>query len=153
MTITIYTDGACKGNGQLSQTPGGWGAVIDNGRGNHLLLAGHTPDTTNQRMELTAAIEALKALKRSLTVHLYTDSQYLKNGLTEWLPNWKAKGWVNAQRKPVANADLWKELDSLMQIHNVIVHWVKSHSGDPGNELADQLANFGASGKTLKQYR
>lgn len=153
MTISIYTSGACKGNGQQSHPLGGWGAVLDNNKGLRLHLAGHIPNTTNQQTELTAAITALKTLNIPHTVNLYTHSEYLKKGLTEWLENWKSNGWVNSQGKPVANAELWRELDDLMKIHQVKLHWVKKNTGGPSQKQAKQLANKGASGKTIKQYQ
>lgn len=153
MTITIYTDGACKGNGQQSPTPGGWGAILINPSNRQLHIAGHSPNTTNQRMELTAAIKALEALKMPLTVDLYTDSKYLQQGLTEWLASWRAKDWKTSQGKPVANADLWMRLDQLSSEHEIRVHWVNAHDGNQLNELADSLANIGATGQTVKRYR
>ena len=150
MTITIHTDGACKGNGQKTPSPGGWGAVLDNGKGHRLNLAGHDPDTTNQRMELMAAVEALRRLKRPVSVTLYTDSQYLQKGLSEWLQGWKARSWRTAQGKPAAHADLWQELDRLNQMHDLRIKWVKGHSGHRGNEMADRLANRGAAGETIE---
>ena len=136
--VVIYTDGACKGN----PGPGGWGAVLRSGeRSKH--LKGGEPHTTNNRMELTAAIRGLQALKARSRVDLYTDSQYVRKGITEWLASWKARNWMTAARKPVKNEDLWRELDAAVQQHEVRWHWVRGHSGDPGNELADQLANEG----------
>lgn len=152
MTITIYTDGACKGNGQQSPTPGGWGAILINASNRQLHIAGHSPDTTNQRMELTAAIKALEALNRPLSVNLYTDSKYLQQGLTEWLPNWKANNWKTSQNKPIANADLWERLDDLNSTHDITIHWIRGHSGNQLNESADSLANHGAAGKTIHRY-
>ena len=135
-SIVIYTDGACRGN----PGPGGWGVVLQ--RGDHQKeLFGGEPDTTNNRMELMAAIESLKALKRGCKVRLYTDSQYVKNGVEKWMANWKQKNWMTAARKPVKNRDLWEILDSEVNKHNIQWYWVKGHSGDPGNEQADQLAN------------
>mgnify|MGYP000737115381 CR=1 FL=1 len=136
--ITIYTDGACRGN----PGPGGWGALLLAGE-RELELWGGEPATTNNRMELWAAIEALRALKRPCEVDLYTDSTYVRKGITEWMHSWKSKGWKTAARKPVKNSDLWKMLDSESARHQVEWHWVKGHSGDPGNERADQLANRG----------
>jgi ribonuclease HI len=136
--IEIFTDGACKGN----PGPGGWGAYLRSGSYEKELFGGENP-TTNNRMELTAAIEALKALKRPSHVDLTTDSQYVRKGITEWLEGWKRKGWINSAKKPVKNADLWKLLDELAQKHTIEWHWVKGHSGHPENELADQLANRG----------
>ena len=139
--VVIYTDGACKGN----PGPGGWGALLIAGE-HRKELHGGEPATTNNRMELTAAIEALAALKRECRVHLYTDSQYVRLGITEWLPQWKRRGWKTADRKPVKNADLWELLDAQIQRHDVHWHWVKGHSGHPGNERADELANEGIRG-------
>ncbi len=136
--ITIYTDGACRGN----PGPGGWGALLLAGE-RELELWGGEPATTNNRMELWAAIEALRALKRPCEVDLYTDSTYVRKGITEWMHSWKSKGWKTAARKPVKNSDLWKMLDLESARHQVEWHWVKGHSGDPGNERADQLANRG----------
>jgi ribonuclease HI len=136
--VIIYTDGACKGN----PGPGGWGALLIAGEHRKELFGGE-PATTNNRMELTGAIEALAALKRACRVHLYTDSQYVRLGITEWLPQWKRRGWKTADRKPVKNADLWELLDAQIQRHEVHWHWVKGHSGHPLNERADELANEG----------
>ena len=136
MTVEIYTDGACKGN----PGPGGWGALLRyNGR--EKTLQGAEVQTTNNRMELTAAIEALSTLKRRCDVDLYTDSQYLRQGMTSWLAQWKKKGWKNSKKEPVKNADLWQKLDELAAMHHIQWHWVKGHSGHPENELADTLAN------------
>ena len=137
-TVTIYTDGACRGN----PGPGGWGAVLEAGEHRKTLCGGES-ETTNNRMELTAAIEALAALKRRSRVALYTDSVYLRDGITRWLPGWKSRGWRTAARKPVKNQDLWQRLDALAARHDVDWHWVKGHAGDPGNEAADALANQG----------
>jgi ribonuclease HI len=136
--VIAYTDGACKGN----PGPGGWGALLISGEHRKELYGGE-PLTTNNRMELTAAIEALAALKRRCRVQLYTDSQYVRNGITEWLPQWKRRGWKTADKKPVKNADLWMLLEAQIQRHDVDWHWVKGHAGHPGNERADQLANEG----------
>ena len=136
--VEIFTDGACRGN----PGPGGWGALL-RFNGVERELYGGEPDTTNNRMELQAAIEGLKALKESCAVELTTDSVYVKDGITSWLANWKSKGWKTAARKPVKNVDLWKLLDEQNQRHVVQWHWVKGHSGHPENELADQLANRG----------
>ena len=136
--VEIFTDGACRGN----PGPGGWGALL-RFDGVERELYGGEPNTTNNRMELRAAIEALKALKRPCTVDLTTDSEYVKNGITTWLENWKQKGWKTAARKPVKNADMWQALDAESQRHTVRWHWVKGHSGHPENERADQLANRG----------
>ena len=136
--VEIFTDGACRGN----PGPGGWGALL-RFNGVERELYGGDPDTTNNRMELQAAIEGLKALKESCAVEVTTDSVYVKNGITSWLANWKSKGWKTAARKPVKNVDLWKLLDEQNQRHVVQWHWVKGHSGHPENERADQLANRG----------
>ena len=136
--VEIFTDGACRGN----PGPGGWGALLRYGKVERELYGGE-PDTTNNRMELQAAIEALKALSRRCQVTLTTDSVYVKNGITTWLEGWKKKGWKTAGRKPVKNVDLWQELDEQNQRHEVQWHWVKGHSGHRENELADQLANRG----------
>jgi len=137
-TVEIYTDGACRGN----PGPGGWGALLRYG-GVERELCGGEPDTTNNRMELQAAIEGLKALKRPCQVDLTTDSEYVRNGITRWLEGWKKKGWKTSARKPVKNADLWLALDEENQRHEVSWHWVKGHSGHEENERADQLANRG----------
>jgi len=134
----MYTDGACRGN----PGPGGWGVWLQYGDHEKELWGGAT-DTTNNRMELTAVIAGLTALKRRCEVSLYTDSEYVRKGMTEWLPNWKRKGWKTAARKPVKNADLWQQLDALAADQKIDWHWVKGHSGDPGNERADELANRG----------
>ena len=137
-TVEIYTDGACRGN----PGPGGWGALLRYG-GVERELCGGEPDTTNNRMELQAAIEGLKALTRPCQVDLTTDSEYVRNGITRWLEGWKKKGWKTSARKPVKNADLWLALDEENQRHEVSWHWVKGHSGHRENERADQLANRG----------
>ena len=134
--IEIFTDGACKGN----PGPGGWGAILRY-NGTEKTLHGSEAHTTNNRMELTAAIKALEALKRACTVDLYTDSQYLRQGMTEWLSGWKRKGWRNSKNEPVKNADLWQALDQLATQHQIRWHWVKGHAGHPENEQADALAN------------
>jgi ribonuclease HI len=139
-TITIYTDGACKGN----PGPGGWGAWLRVG-GHEKELWGGEPLTTNNRMELTAVIEALAALKRHSPVVIHTDSEYVRQGITNWIHNWKKRGWKTADHKPVKNLDLWQRLDALAADHAVQWRWVKGHAGDPGNERADELANRGAS--------
>ncbi|WP_067865500.1 ribonuclease HI [Neptuniibacter marinus] len=136
--VEIYTDGACKGN----PGPGGWGAVMRYADAEKQLFGGE-PDTTNNRMELMAAIMALETLNRPCEVVLTTDSQYVRQGITEWLAGWKRKSWKNSQNKPVKNADLWKRLDLATQSHKIDWRWVKGHSGHPENELADQLANKG----------
>jgi ribonuclease HI len=134
--VIIYTDGACRGN----PGPGGWGALMKY-NGKEKELYGGEDNTTNNRMELMAAIKALEALKRSCTVSLYTDSQYLRKGITEWLEQWKKRNWRTAAKKPVKNVDLWQHLDKEVTSHTIEWHWVKGHSGHPGNERADQLAN------------
>lgn len=136
--VEVFTDGACKGN----PGPGGWGALLRYGEVERELFGGE-PDTTNNRMELQAAIEALKALSESCDVRLTTDSVYVKNGITQWLEGWKKKGWKTAARKPVKNVDLWQALDEQNQRHQVQWFWVKGHSGHRENEIADQLANRG----------
>jgi ribonuclease HI len=138
--VTIYTDGACKGN----PGPGGWGAWLSSG-GHDKELFGGEAQTTNNRMELTAVIEALASLKRSCEVTLYTDSEYVRKGITEWIVGWKQRGWKTADKKPVKNVDLWQRLDALRALHQVHWRWVKGHAGDPGNERADQLANRGVA--------
>jgi ribonuclease HI len=136
--VEIYTDGACRGN----PGPGGWGVLLRAGDRERELWGGEAA-TTNNRMELTAAIEGLTALRRPCRVALYTDSQYLRKGILEWLPAWKARGWKTADRKPVKNEDLWRRLDELAARHEVEWHWVRGHSGHPENERADALANRG----------
>lgn len=136
--ITLYTDGACRGN----PGPGGWGALLLHG-GKRRELFGAEAATTNNRMELSAAIEGLRALRESCAVDLATDSTYVMKGMTEWLPAWKKRDWKTASRKPVANVDLWRLLDEQTQRHEVSWRWVKGHSGDPGNDAADALANRG----------
>jgi len=136
--VVMYTDGACKGN----PGPGGWGAVLNYGKARRLLHGGEA-DTTNNRMELMAAISGLKELKRSCEIELYTDSQYVRKGITEWMQGWKKNGWKTAAKKPVKNEDLWRQLDEEVARHRVNWHWVKGHAGNPGNELADELANKG----------
>ena len=134
--MEIYTDGACRGN----PGPGGWGAVLFSGP-HEKELRGAEPHTTNNRMELMATIQALAALKRSSNVKLYTDSQYVRKGITEWLKDWKRREWRTADRKPVKNVDLWQALEAQIERHAIEWHWVKGHSGVPGNERADRLAN------------
>ncbi|WP_181449406.1 ribonuclease HI [Azospirillum thermophilum] len=140
MTVDIFTDGACSGN----PGPGGWGAILRYGTVEKELYGGE-PQTTNNRMELMAAIQALEALKRPVTVRLYTDSEYVKNGITQWIHGWKAKGWKTADRKPVKNVDLWQRLDAARQQHQIEFHWVRGHAGHPENERADELARRGVA--------
>ena len=134
--VDIYTDGACRGN----PGPGGWAALLLKG-GAERELSGAVTLTTNNRMELQAVIEALQALKRAVRARIYTDSQYVRLGITEWLAGWKARGWKTSDRKPVKNQDLWMQLDALVAGHELEWHWVKGHSGVPGNERVDALAN------------
>ena len=136
--VEIYADGACKGN----PGPGGWGVVLRT-RGHEKELCGGEAQTTNNRMELTAVIEALAALKHRSKVRVYTDSQYVQKGISEWIHNWKRRGWRTADRKPVKNEDLWRKLDEIARGHHVEWHWVKGHAGHPENERADALANRG----------
>ncbi|PCI56959.1 MAG: ribonuclease HI [Alphaproteobacteria bacterium] len=136
--IIIYTDGACSGN----PGPGGWGVLMRAG-GHKKELFGGELDTTNNRMEMMAVIEALTALKKRSDVKIYTDSKYVLQGITEWMEGWKAKNWKTASKKPVKNKDLWQRIDTLVQAHNVEMIWVKGHAGDPGNERADELARQG----------
>ena len=140
MSIKVYTDGACRGN----PGPGGWGVYIQlNDEGKDLY--GGNPETTNNQMEMQAALEALKYLKdKNDVIELYTDSNYLRQGITEWIHKWKLNNWRTAAKKPVANRDLWIEISDLNEKMNVQWNWVKGHAGDPGNERADQLANLGA---------
>lgn len=137
-TVTIYADGACKGN----PGPGGWGAVLAYA-GKEKELWGGEDNTTNNRMELTAVIQALEALKRSCQVKVYTDSSYVQKGITEWIHAWKQRGWKTSDKKPVKNADLWQRLDILSAAHEIAWIWVKGHAGNAGNERADMLANRG----------
>lgn len=137
-SVKIYTDGACKGN----PGPGGWGAVLQYGDKEKQLFGG-AMDTTNNRMELMAAIEGLAALTESCNIILTTDSQYVRKGITEWMAGWKRNGWKTSAKKPVKNADLWQQLDTESKRHDIEWKWVKGHSGHPGNELADELANKG----------
>ena len=135
MSVEIFTDGACRGN----PGPGGWGALL-RWKGKEKKISGSEAHTTNNRMELQAAIEGLTTLKQTCTVDLYTDSQYVRQGMTTWLQQWKKKGWRNSKKEPVKNADLWQALDTLATQHEVRWHWVKGHSGHPENEIADALA-------------
>jgi len=136
--VEAFTDGACRGN----PGPGGWGVVLKAG-GQVKELSGGEPATTNNRMELKAAIEALTALKKPCRVALYTDSVYVRSGITEWLPRWRARGWRTADKKPVKNQDLWEALSAVAANHEVSWHWIKGHAGHPENERADELANLG----------
>jgi len=136
--VEIYADGACKGN----PGPGGWGVLLRAG-GREKEIYGGEAQTTNNRMELTAVIEGLRTLKQRSTVRVYTDSQYVQKGISEWIHNWKRRGWLTADRKPVKNVDLWKVLDEMAHGHHVEWHWVKGHAGHPENERADALANKG----------
>lgn len=136
--VEIFSDGACRGN----PGPGGWGAVL-RWNGHEKSLFGGEPETTNNRMELMGAIRALESLNRRCRVVITTDSQYVRKGMMEWMPSWKARGWKTAARKPVKNADLWKRLDAAVARHDVQWHWVRGHSGHEGNEAADRLANRG----------
>lgn len=136
--VTLYTDGACKGN----PGPGGWGAWLTFA-GHEKRLCGGEADTTNNRMELMGAIQGLKALKEPCEVELFTDSSYVQKGITQWLAGWKRKGWITASKQPVKNKDLWQTLDAECQRHKVAWKWVKGHAGIEGNEIADELANQG----------
>ncbi len=136
--VELFTDGACKGNPGL----GGWGALL-RFNGTEKELCGGERDTTNNRMELMAVIQGLKALNRRCAVAITTDSQYVKNGITQWIHNWKRNGWKTAAKKPVKNEDLWRELDDAVSAHDISWHWVKGHSGHDENERADELANRG----------
>jgi ribonuclease HI len=137
--VEIYTDGACSGN----PGPGGWGALLGYGSRSREICGGEAAGTTNNRMEMMAAIAALESLNRPSTVRLHTDSVYLRSGITAWLPKWKSNGWRTSDKKPVKNADLWQRLDAAAGRHKVTWLWVKGHAGDPGNERADALANQG----------
>ena len=139
--VIIHTDGACKG----TPGPGGWGALLQTGGGHEKELWGGEANTTNNRMELMAAIMALEALKRPCKVELHTDSKYVMQGITEWMRGWKARGWLTADKKPVKNADLWQRLDAARLRHDVKWRWVKGHAGHELNERADQLANRGVA--------
>ncbi len=134
--VIIYTDGACRGN----PGPGGWGAILAYGN-KKKQLSGSEKETTNNRMELMAAIRALESLTRPCSINLYTDSQYVRKGILEWMANWKKRGWKTAARKAVKNQDLWIRLDAAIEHHDIEWHWVKGHSGIAGNEIADSLAN------------
>ena len=136
--VTIYTDGACSGN----PGPGGWGALLQFVEHERELKGGEG-NTTNNRMELTAAVAALETLKRTCKVHLHTDSTYLRDGMTSWIHNWKRNGWRTTAKKPGKNVDLWLRLDEAIQSHDIEWHWTKGHAGDPGNEAADALARQG----------
>ena len=136
--VKIYTDGACSGN----PGPGGWGAILRWGD-NEKELKGGERETTNNRMELMAAIQALEALKRPIKVELYTDSTYVQKGITEWIHSWKKSGWKNSAKKPVKNVDLWQRLDNVVSLHDVTWHWIKGHAGHVENERADELAREG----------
>jgi ribonuclease HI len=137
--VDIYTDGACSGN----PGPGGWGAILRYGDHEKELYGGEPAGTTNNRMELTAPIRALESLTRPSVVDIHTDSTYVRNGITEWLPRWKRNGWLTTGRQPVKNADLWRLLDAAAGRHRVRWHWVKGHAGHPDNECADRLAGMG----------
>ncbi len=139
--LNIYTDGACKGNPGI----GGWGAILEYGR-TKKEIKGYSINTTNNIMELTAVIKALECLNRKCKIVITTDSNYVKNGITDWIKSWKNNGWKTAKKSPVKNKELWVELDQLVQKHNISWNWVKGHSGDPGNERADELANLGIEG-------
>jgi len=138
-SVVVYTDGACKGN----PGRGGWGALLQ-WKGHEKELFGGERETTNNRMELTAVIQALSALKSRCQVAVYTDSEYVRNGITTWIHGWKLRGWRTADKKPVKNVELWQQLEALAAQHDVQWHWVRGHDGDPGNERADALANRGA---------
>ena len=142
--IDIYTDGACRGN----PGPGGWGALLIYKDADKAIYGGEI-DTTNNRMEMTAIIEALKIVKMDCNITLYTDSKYVMDGITKWLPNWKKKGWITSNKKPVKNKDLWQILEESISKHNIEWQWVKGHAGIPGNEKADELANQGIDELTL----
>jgi len=136
--VQIYTDGACSGN----PGPGGWGALL-RWKGTDKEMSGGERETTNNRMEMMAAISALESLKRTVPVDLYTDSTYVRDGITKWLPGWKSNGWKTAAKKPVKNQDLWLRLEAAMRDHDIKWHWVKGHAGHPENERADELARSG----------
>ncbi len=143
--VVIYTDGACKGNPGI----GGWGAWLQSGDHAKELFGGEA-NTTNNRMEMTAVIEALASLKRTCDIVLYTDSEYVKNGITTWIHGWKSRGWKTAAKQPVKNVELWQRMDALSQLHKIEWRWVKGHAGDPGNEKADELANRGVESARSK---
>ncbi|MBX3680710.1 ribonuclease HI [Cognatazoarcus halotolerans] len=149
-SVDIYTDGACSGN----PGPGGWGAILRSG-GQEKEIWGGEPSTTNNRMEMMAVIKALSLLKRPVRVRVFTDSQYVQKGISEWIKGWKARGWMTAGKTPVKNADLWKALDNVVQSHQIEWLWVKGHAGHPENERADELARRGvdaarSAGKTVE---
>ncbi|MGX1099234.1 ribonuclease HI [Amorphus sp. MBR-141] len=146
--VIVHTDGACSGN----PGPGGWGAILE-WQGHVRELSGGERETTNNRMELTAAIEALKALTRKSSVDIFTDSQYVRGGITGWIKNWRRNGWRTSDKKPVKNADLWKALDELSQQHDVHWHWVRGHAGDERNERADELAREGVDSVRAAKVR
>ncbi|MGX1306147.1 ribonuclease HI [Amorphus suaedae] len=146
--VIVHTDGACSGN----PGPGGWGAILE-WQGHVRELNGGERETTNNRMELTAAIEALKALTRKSSVDIFTDSQYVRGGITGWIKNWRRNGWRTSDKKPVKNADLWKTLDELTQQHDVHWHWVRGHAGDERNERADELAREGVDSVRAAKVR
>ncbi|MDT0500313.1 MULTISPECIES: ribonuclease HI [unclassified Halomonas] len=151
-SITIYTDGACPNNGSEFAS-GGWAAVLE-ASGKQLRISGHETPSTNNRMELTAILEGLKAINAECAkVVLYTDSAYARNGCKTWRHDWKRRGWRRAKNKPVENVDLWREIDQLLERHEVEIRWVKGHSGHPQNELADRLAVAASRGQTVSQYR
>ena len=135
--VVMYTDGACRGN----PGPGGWGVILSY-RDRNKKLSGFDPQTTNNRMEMTAAIEGLRALSRACDIELNTDSKYVLQGISEWIESWKSNGWKTAAKKPVKNVDLWQSLDEQVKKHRINWHWVKGHAGIEGNEMADQLANL-----------
>ncbi len=138
MSVVIHTDGACSGN----PGPGGWGAILDY-NGTRKEIYGGEKDTTNNRMELKAAIEALNALKRPCKIEMHVDSNYVKDGISKWIHGWKRNGWKTADKKPVKNEELWRALDDAIQRHEISWHWVKGHAGHPENERADELARMG----------
>ena len=143
--VVLYTDGACRGN----PGPGGWGVLMQYGQ-KHKELYGGEDQTTNNRMELMAAIAGLEALKRTCQVDIYTDSQYVRKGITEWIHGWKKNGWKTSAKKDVKNRDLWQRLDDSIARHRVNWHWVKGHAGHPGNERADALANLGIDDRSVR---